>query len=112
MKKSSIAIGQMFVHFDKAYMEFPKVWVKVENRTLGNHYGEDNEEVSLFVDNNALVKTAINPNYKPELTEKWNITDRYYKEMTRQGIFVPFNDLREVGDITKQLGCPDYVLDF
>ena len=42
MKRSSIAIGQMFVHFDKAYMEFPMVWVKVENRTLGNHYGEDN----------------------------------------------------------------------
>lgn len=104
MNKSNIANGQMFLHFSPTYMDKPRVWVKVANRTLGNHYGEDTEEVSLFVDNNAMVKVAINPNYTPDLTEKWNITDRYYGEMVRKGEFVPISDLREVVDICEQMG--------
>lgn len=102
----------MFLHYNPAYMEAPKVWVKIKSEVFGNHYGEDTEEVSLFVDNNALVKVAINPNYKIGLTEKWSITDTYYGLMVRKGEFVPLDDLNEVGGITMELGWPDYVIDF
>lgn len=112
MNKSNIPNGQMFIHFTPTYMEKPKVWVKVKSEIFGNHYGEDTEEVSLFVDNNAIVKSAINPNYKIGLTERWNITDPYYGKMVREGKFVPIDDLRDVEDITEQLGWPAYVIDF
>lgn len=112
MNKSNIANGQMFLHYNPTYMDRPKVWVKVKSEVFGNHYGEDTEEASLFVDNNAMVKVAINPNYKIGLTEKWNITDGYYGKMVRKGEFVPLDDLREVEGICKELGCPEYVLDF
>ena len=112
MNKSNIANGQMFIHFTPAYMDKPKVWVKVKGEVFGNHYGEDTEEVSIFVDNNAMVKVVINPNYKIDLTEKWNITDGYYCQMVRKGEFVPLDDLAKCDDITEQLGWPAYVIDF
>jgi hypothetical protein len=112
MNKSNIANGQMFLHFTPTYMDKPKVWVKVKSEIFGNHYGEDKEEVSLFVDNNAMVKVAINPNYKIGLTEKWSITDTYYSLMVAEGEFVPLDDLNEVEGITLELGWPDYVIDF
>lgn len=112
MTKSNIPNGQMFIHFTPTYMDKPKVWVKVKSEIFGNHYGEDKEEVSLFVDNIAMVKVAINPNYKIGLTEKWNITDGYYGKMVRKGEFVPLDDLRQCDDICLQLGWPAYVIDF
>lgn len=115
MNKSNIANGQMFLHFNPTYMDRPKVWVKAKNKVckvFANHYGEDTEEVSLFVDNNAMVKVAINPNYEIGLAEKWSITDGYYGKMVRKGEFVPIDDLRDVEGITEQLGWPAYVLDF
>ena len=112
MNKSNIANGQMFLHFNPTYMDKPKVWVKVKSEIFGNHYGEDKEEVSLFVDNNAMVKVAINPNYKIGLPERWSITDGYYGKMVRTGEFVPIDDLAKCDDITEQLGWPAYVLDF
>ena len=111
MRKSDIPEGQMFIHFNPTYMDRPRVWVKVKSEIFGNHYGEDKEEVSLFVDNGAMVKTAINPNYKIGLTEKWSITDGYYGKMVRKGEFVPIDDLAKCDDITGQLGWPDYTLD-
>ena len=112
MNKSNIAQGQMFLHYNPNYMDRPKVWVKVKSEIFGNHYGEDKEEVSLFVDNNAMVKVAINPNYKIGLTEKWSITDGYYNSLVRKGEFVPLDDLAKCDDITEQLGWPAYVIDF
>lgn len=112
MIKSNIAVGQMFLHYNPTYMDRPKVWVKVESKIFGNHYGEDTEEVSLFVDNNAMAKVSINPNYKIDLNEKWSITDGYYGEMVREGEFVPIDDLAKCDNITEQLGWPVYVIDF
>lgn len=112
MNKSNIANGQMFIHFTPTYMDKPKVWVKVKSEVFGNHYGEDTEEVSLFVDNNAIVKVSINPNYKIGLPERWSITDGYYGKMVRKGEFVPIDDLAKCDDITEQLGWPAYVIDF
>ena len=111
MNKSNIANGQMFLHYNPTYMGAPKVWVKVKSEIFGNHYGEDKEEVSLFVDNNALAHISVNPNYKIGLTEKWSITDGYYGKMVRKGEFVPLDDLGECDDITEQLGWPDYLID-
>ena len=112
MNKSNIPNGQMFLHYNPIYMDTPKVWVKVKSEIFGNHYGEDTEEVSLFVDNNAMVKVSINPNYKIGLTEKWSITDTYYSLMVAKGEFVPLDDLAKCDDITEQLGWPAYVIDF
>ena len=48
MEKSVIEKGQMFLHFDKSYMEKPRVWVKVEDAV--------DQPLSRFVDNQALVR--------------------------------------------------------
>lgn len=111
MNKSNIAQGQMFLHYNPNYMDRPKVWVKVKSEIFGNHYGEDKEEVSLFVDNNAMVKVAINPNYKIGLTEKWSITDGYYNSLVQKGEFVPLDDLREVDGICNERKYPLYQID-
>ena len=106
MEKSNIAKGQMFLHFDNSYMEKPRVWVKVTNRVLIT-----NVEVSVFVDNDVLVKFALK-NYQPNmLADKWNITDDYYGKMVREGKFVPLDDLRKADDICEQLGWPKYEID-
>lgn len=111
-KKSGIPEGQMFIHFDKAYMDAPRVWVKVGNQRFGNFRGEDNEEVSLFVDNQAIVKVSIGKKRDITIFDKWNITDPYYGKMVREGKFVPIDDLAKCDDITEQLGWPAYVIDF
>ena len=112
MNKSNISNGQMFIHFNPTYMDRPKVWVKVKSEVFGNHYGEDKEEVSLFVDNNAMVKVSINPNYKIGLTEKWSITDGYYGKMVQKGEFVPVSDLNEASRVCEEKGWGAYYLDF
>ena len=116
MEKSLIPNGQMFMQFPKPISDnqekpMPRVWVKVKSEIFGNHYGEDKEEVSLFVDNNALVQTSINPNYKIGIMDKWSITDGYYGEMVRKGEFVPIDDLREVDGICTEKGYPLYQID-
>ena len=112
MKKSNIPDGQMFLHYNPTYMDKPKVWVKVKTEIFGNHYGEDTEEVSLFVDNNALARVSVNPDYKIGLTEKWSITDGYYDKMVKKGAFIPIDDLRETDRICKELGTPNCPVDF
>ena len=112
MKKSNIAIGQMFIYFDKTYMDAPQVWVKVGNEKFGNHRGEDEEEVSQFVDNQAIVQISIGAKKNINIHEKFYITDSYYGKMVREGKFVPIDDLAKCDDITEQLGWPAYVLDF
>lgn len=111
MKKSNIANGQMFIYFDKSYMELPKVWVKVKNEKFGNFRGEDSEEVSLFVDNQALVEVSIGMKKQITIHDKWSITDPYYGKMVREGKFVPIDDLNKTDDICLQLGWPMYVMD-
>lgn len=100
----------MFLHFDDSYMEKPRVWVKIANKVFGNHYGEDKKEISVFVDNDVLVKFAVS-NYQPSLTDKWSITDGYYNKMVGEGRFVPVDDLRKTDDICKQMGWPKYEID-
>lgn len=112
MNKSNIAIGQMLIQFDPTYMDKPKVWVKVKNEVLGSHYGEYAEEVSLFADNNAVVKSSTNPNYRIGISERWAITDTYYGQCVREGKFIPIDDLSECDAITEELGWPAYVVDF
>lgn len=103
----------MFIQFpqpigDDQPKPMPRVWVKVKNEVFGNHYGEDKEEVSVFVDNNALVQFSIIPNYRIGIRDKWNITDRYYGECVRKGMFVPITDLRETDGICLEMGYPKY----
>ena len=112
MKKSNIANGQMFIYFEKTYMDAPTVWVKVGSQKFGNFRGEDEEEVSQFVDNQALVKVSIGAKKNINIHEKWYITDTYYGKMVREGKFVPLDDLNKVNDICLQLGWPMYLMDF
>ena len=110
MIKSNIAKGQMFIQFPQPIAELqdttnPRVWVKIKSEVLGNHYGEDKEEVSLFVDNNALVRLSIGQLKSFGLRDKWYITDTYYGYNVRKGDFVPIDDLREVDDICIERGC-------
>ena len=111
MKKSNITNVQMFIYFDKSYMDMPKVWVKVKNEKFGNFRGEDSEEVSLFVDNQALVEVSIGIKKQITIHDKWSITDPYYGEMVRKGKFVPLDDLNKTDDICLQLGWPMYLMD-
>ena len=113
MKKSNIANGQMFIYFDKTYMDAPQVWVKVKNEKSDNFLREvDGEEVSLFVDNKALVEVSIGMENRITIHDKWGITDPYYGKMVREGKFVPLDDLNKVNDICLQLGWPMYLMDF
>ena len=112
MRKSDIPEGQMFIYFDKTYMEAPQVWVKVGNRKFGNFRGEYEEEVSQFVDNRALARVSVGAGRDISIHEKFYITDTYYGKMVREGKFVPLDDLNETDDICLQLGWPAYVMDF
>lgn len=103
MKKSNIAQGQMVLYFEPKTMTAPKVWVKVSDDT-------DNEP-SLFVDNDAMVRYTINKNYRPSITEQWHITDKYYGKMVREGKFVPVDDLAQCDRICEELGWPHYLMD-
>lgn len=113
MIKSNIEVGQMFIQFpqpisDNQEKPMPRVWVKIKSEVLGNHYGEDTEEVSIFVDNNALVQFSINPNYRIGIRDKWYITDTYYGTCVREGKFVPIDDLRQTDGICLEMGYPKY----
>ena len=116
MVKSNIAVGQMFVQFPQPIAELqetpkPRVWVKVKNEVLGNHYGEDSEETSLFIDNEALAKFSIGSIKNFGIRDKWYITDGYYGRCVREGKFVPVSDLNEVDGICEQAGYPPYEMD-
>jgi hypothetical protein len=116
MIKSNIAVGQMFIQFPKPIADdqekpMPRVWVKIEGKVFGNHYGEDKEEVSLFVDNNALAKFSTNPNYRIGIMDKWYITDKYYGYSVRKGVFVPIDDLNDVNNICLEMGYPKYEIE-
>lgn len=109
MKKSNIANGQMFIHFTKPIFDdkdIPKVWVKVANETI------DGEEVSLFIDNEAMAKVSAGALKKLGIRDKWNITDGYYGHMVQKGEFVPIDDLNEVDGICIERGYPKYEIDF
>ena len=112
MEKSSIAQGQMFLHFDKSYMEKPRVWVKVDE-VEKNEF--DDEMVSMFVDNEVLVGISIGAvNVERDgvgIRDKWLISDHYYGKMVREGKFVPVDDLRKADDICEQMGWPKYEID-
>ena len=113
MVKSNIAVGQMFIQFPQLVAELqdalkPRVWVKVENKVLGNHYGEDSEETSLFIDNEALAKFNIGSIKQFGILDKWYITDSYYGQCVREGKFVPVSDLNKVNDICLEMGYPPY----
>ena len=102
--KRNILQGQMLVHFNPLTMEAPKVWVKVSET--------DDTEPSLFIDNSAMVRFAINGNYKPGINERWLIGNRYYYKMVRKGEFVPDSDLNEASKVCEERGWPSYVIDF
>ena len=93
----------MVIFFNPTIMSKPEVWVKVES---------DNDEPSLFINNNAFVRHSINPNSKPSITERWLIGDEYYGRMVREGHFVPITDLNQADGITLELGWPSYEIDF
>lgn len=102
MAKSNIPQGKMVLHFNPETMDKPKVWVKVES---------DNEEPSLFLNNEALVRFSISSMNKPRIDERWLITDEFYGKMVRMGLFVPIDDLNQVDSITEELGWPTYEID-
>lgn len=109
MKKSDIPNGQMFIHFAKPIFDnkdMPKVWVKVAGETI------DGEEVSLFIDNEAMAKVSVGALKKLGIRDKWNITDKYYGKMVQKGEFVPVDDLNEVDGICIEKGYPKYEIDF
>lgn len=97
--KSIVPQGQMIVRFNE-YLPAPEVWIKASDN-------EENEP-SLFVKNEAVVKFAINPDYIPDITERRLFTDGYYKSMVEQGKFVPISDLNEVEKVCKEKGWPEY----
>lgn len=106
MEKSIIEKGQMFACHSKPLPHSEtenetQVWVKVA----------DEGERSIFVNNQAVVRFSINPNYTLTTSDKWSISDEYYGRMVREGKFVPIDDLRDLDNITLELGWPDYVID-
>ena len=109
MVKSKVAFGQMFAYFRKPIcvgeMPMPVVWVKVANSTI------DGEEVSIFVDNQALVRISIDGNNRIGIHEKWHITDRYYDYNVKNGEFIPISDLNEMDDLCEKKGYPKYEID-
>ena len=102
MAKSLIPQGQMVFHYNPLTMDRPKVWVKVD---------DTQEEPSLFVDNNAIVRFAISSMNKPRIGERWLITDEFYGKMVREDKFVPIDDLNQTDRITEELGWPAYEID-
>lgn len=99
MKMSLIPQGQMFVQLPSVNVELqttykPKVWVKVDNEN----------ELSLFVDNDALIGFSIGVVKKLGIRDKWLISDTYYGQCVREGKFVPIDDLREVENICNDMG--------
>ena len=108
MIKSNIPNGQMFIHFTKAIFgnkDVPKVWVKVANETI------DGEEVSLFIDNNAMAKVSSGVLKKFGILDRWYVTDKYYKYNVLTGDFVPIDDLNDVNDICLVRGYPKYEIE-
>ena len=110
MIKSNIAVGQMFVQFPKPIADdqekpMPRVWVKVANETI------DGEEVSLFVDNNAMVKISSGVLNKFGIRDRWYITDKYYGYNVLNGDFVPIDDLNDVNNICLERGYPKYEIE-
>lgn len=102
MTKSNIANGQMFIQFPQPIAELqdtpkPRVWVKV-----GNY--DENESLSLFVDNDAMIGISIGAVKQLGIRDKWLISDDYYKNCVRDGRFVPIDDLRQVEKICLELG--------
>lgn len=104
MNKSNIPHGQMVLHFAPSYMDKPKVWVKVSD--------ENDTEPSLFIDNSACVRFAIDNTYKPSITERWLISDRFYNEKISCGQFIPVSDLNEASRVCEEKGWPYYEADF
>jgi len=105
--KSLIAKGQMFILFPAPVPELddnpkPSVWVKVANEVI------DGEEVSLFVNNNAIVQLTLGTIKKFGVRDKWYITDTYYGANVRRGFFVPVEDLKKVDGICLEMGYPKY----
>lgn len=98
--KTMIPQGQMFIYFNPDLMDMPKVWVKVSPT--------NDDEPSLFIDNNAMVRYTLNQDSKPSIEERWLITDRFYGEMVRKGFFAPIDDLNEIENMCEQLGWPKY----
>lgn len=94
----------MVLYYNPAFIEKPKVWVKVSDNEM-------QDDTSLFVDNDAMVRYTINKNYLPSITEQWHISDKYYGKMVREGKFVPVDDLAQCDRICEELGWPNYVMD-
>ena len=44
----------------------------------------------------------------PGINEVWLVSDRFYGEMVRRGIFTPIADLKEAEGICEELGCEPY----
>jgi hypothetical protein len=108
--KSVIEMGQMFIQFpqpiaDNQPKPKPRVWVKVANETISG------EQVSLFVDNNAIVKMTIKAITQFGIRDKWYITDSYYGHNVRNGNFVPIDDISETDAICEQAGYPPYEIE-
>ena len=107
--KSVIAVGQMFLQFPKPIADNqplpqPRLWVKVSNETVWG------EEVSLFVDNNAIVRLSVKSE-RIGIMDRWYVSDGYYGESVRKGDFVPIDDLRETDGICEEKGYPLYQID-
>lgn len=103
MKKSNIAKGQMFVQFPQPISELqetpkPRVWVKVSEY-------EGREDLSVFIDNDALVGFSIGAVKQFGIMDRWLISDNYYNDNVKAGKFVPIDDLREVEEICNERGC-------
>ena len=106
MKKSNIAIGQMFI-----YHSFPFPHSNTENETQVWVKVVDEGERSIFVNNQALVRVSIKAQRNLHCTDKWSISDEYYDRMVREGRFVPLDDLRKTDDICEQMGWPMYEIE-
>ena len=101
--KSEILQGTMFLYYNPLVMDKPMVWVKVEE--------DGNDEPSLFISNDALVRHCIHGD-TPSPTERWLMGDKFYNDRVAIGQFVPIKDLREAEAVCKEKGWPKYEISF
>ena len=106
MKKSKIPVGQMFLRRPATLScddtrNKTQAWVKVS----------DEDGISVFVKNDAMVKVSIKMQEAFRITDEWSISDNYYEQKVKEGEFVPIDDLGKADEICEQLGWEKYEID-
>ena len=82
---------------EKTYMK-PEVYVLLKDGIV------QDQKARIFVKNSALVKFSLN-NEKPSFCDTWAFTySNYFDNMTKNGYFIPIEDLREADELCEKFG--------